>query len=205
MADRDRLRFTVLSQYRVYDRELGRLVVPCAWCGEPIDADLALHEWLVKRSAVPRDKQHLIMVPENIAPLHNRKCHIPHGQTREMALRCLYQAARSVGADRVGAWYVALWQEHGLSVPRGLLLPQKRVPVSLALQYYRKGAALLGITSDPGWDTDTAVGAAIARWHGKSVESHSSDSIPLERRVAAISTGYWVTYLEGVIGLLPTP
>jgi hypothetical protein len=78
------------------------------------------HEYLVKRSAVPLDKQHLITVPENVVPVHHA-CHMRWGQTVVFAVRCLEHAISRLGAERTGRWYVSLWETHGLSVPRGLV------------------------------------------------------------------------------------
>jgi len=120
--DRNTLRVQVWRAHLRWVPGQG-LTVLCPWCQQPIRSDYALHEYLVKRSAVPVAKQHLIMVPENCIPWHNEPCHLRYGQTKEGAWRSLQAATRELTARAVGQWYVSLWKQHGLSVPRGTLPP----------------------------------------------------------------------------------
>lgn len=154
----------------------------------------------MKRSAVPVDKQYLIMVPTNCVPVHpNDEC---HNQSKEMAHRCLsHIVPRIYRAHQVGAWYVALWQEHGLSVPKGMLLPQKDIPMSTAYRLFKHGAAVLGMTDwEPHGGQDVAA-LAILKWRGKKIKKPKSwGKYGLGSLLEAIDTGYWLDYLEGVLG-----
>ena len=116
--DRSVVRQRVFAYYNRWDAALGRVAVRCPWCGLEIVSGFHTHEGLVKRSAVPTDKQHLIFVPENVVPAHPR-CHADHGQTVAMTARCLDYYASRGDIAATGRWYVSLWREHGLSVPRG--------------------------------------------------------------------------------------
>ena len=112
------LRHKVWVAHSHWPSEHRRKVVLCPWCEKVIQGGFDAHEYLVKRSVVPRAKQDLIFVPENVIPLHH-ECHMAHGQTRTMKVRCLRQAMRHIGAERIARWYLSLWQEHGVPVPRG--------------------------------------------------------------------------------------
>jgi hypothetical protein len=127
-----------------------------------------LHDYLVKRSAVPKDKQDLVMVPENVVPVHHH-CHMEAGQGKEMTKRCLYTAAMALGANDVGHWYVELWEEHGLSVRKGLLVPPKYVALSTAIRYFKAGCALKDIQLEQQPENDKVIGMAIQRWRGHLV------------------------------------
>jgi hypothetical protein len=118
MAGRGRLKLQVLRAYREWDPSIGRTVLRCAWCGEELSSGFDAHEYVVKRSAVPVDKQHLITVPENVVPVHHA-CHMRSGQTAAFTARCFEYAMSRLGAEPIGRWYVSLWQTHLLSVPRG--------------------------------------------------------------------------------------
>jgi hypothetical protein len=117
--DRQQLRaITADNQLRTNHR--GRHALQCPWCLEPVNEYGDLHEALVKRSAVPPDQQHLIMVHYNTVILHHG-CHMGAGQTQEMKRRCLWALCKSRSAKAVGEWYVSLWRDHELSVRKGNL------------------------------------------------------------------------------------
>ena len=97
MEERDELKARVWRMYLTYVEGQGQVVL-CPWCSKPIKGDYALHEYLVKRSAVPKEKQHLIMVPENCIPWHNQSCHIPHGHSKKAAQVSLRAAAKRLTA-----------------------------------------------------------------------------------------------------------
>ena len=71
--DRTKLKIRLL-----YERKL------CDWCGGLITDSCDMHEWLIKRSAVPKRKQNKIFDPRNCALLHHSPCHMMHGQTKAM-------------------------------------------------------------------------------------------------------------------------
>jgi len=162
---------------------------------------------MVKRSAVPKDKQHLIMVPVNMIPLHNQDCHIPHGQTKAMAQACLrHLVPRIFSARQVGEWYISLWQEHGLSVPTGWLVPPKALPMQMALRRFKLGAETLNIPHDeidwtiPG--SSDARALVVFKWQGyknKPKPPEKWGDYSLGRLLEAIDTGYWLDYLYGLI------
>tara|TARA_B100001123_G_C14964981_1_gene889266 strand:+ start:282 stop:653 length:372 start_codon:yes stop_codon:yes gene_type:complete len=56
----------------------------CDWCDGLITDNCDMHEWLIKRSAVPKRKQNKIFDPRNCALLHHSPCHMMHGQTTAM-------------------------------------------------------------------------------------------------------------------------
>jgi hypothetical protein len=184
----DPLRLTLRATYR-----------SCAWCREQY-VEFHQHEALVKRSAVPLDKQYLIFKVENTVPLHP-ECHIRYGQTKEMTRRCLALIGSTIGYPRVGRWYTALWQEHGLSVPKGLLVPPGMVKAHDIIRYcnislpeegwhvldkgdYRVWVATRWQGRRPKWSS----GVILSEWNGVS-----QDNV-----MDAIETGYWKEYLEGV-------
>lgn len=53
----------------------------CDWCNKWLFGLGDLHEWLVKRNALPKDKR--IFDERNCALLHHN-CHMEHGQTTAM-------------------------------------------------------------------------------------------------------------------------
>jgi hypothetical protein len=158
-----------------------------------------LHEYLVKRSAVIPDKQTLIMVPENLAPLHPA-CHMSHGQALWMAMSCLHHMGRVQGLRKIGEWYVALWQKHGLTVPRGILVPQKQVTVAQARNHFERGRRYHpdGIPDDV---DELQVGYAAQTWRNKRPDIPENGQQALRVRLEqAMDDGYWLDYLEGVLG-----
>ena len=204
MTRRQELRQRIYTLYSTYDEQARKMVTRCPWCQEPIEEGFDLHEYLVKRSAVPLDKQDLIMVPENLVPVHH-DCHMKAGQSVEMTRACLYAACRICGASDVGRWYASLWQEHGLSVRKGLLVPVKRTSIGSALNYFGLGCDLWGFKIEPQADTDEVIGMAITRWRGHDVDSPDKyQGIPFAALVRALVDGYWLSYLLGVAGLPQT-
>ena len=98
----------------------------CPLCSRPIsrrwrDYAWDAHEYLVKRHSVPKAKQHLIFVPENVVPLHH-SCHVQRGQTAIARERCLDYAIAVLGASTLGAERIAVWYRRiqpGISLPCG--------------------------------------------------------------------------------------
>jgi hypothetical protein len=218
--DRQTLKHKVLMAHRRWSPEHKRMIVPCAWCGEDAK-DFDAHEYLVKRSGVNPKYHDLIMVPENVAPLHH-VCHMKHGQTKEMALRCLHYTARSLGADKIGRWYVSLWQDHGLNVKKGWLLQPHEVPMRQAREMFDKGYALLGPCRVRQGHGD----GSITDWSSDSIDMRDcafAQFVPPSKRkahhkelafsaaekrikgnqglVSYARAGYWLDYLEGVLNL----
>jgi hypothetical protein len=210
--DRQTLKQKLLIAHRRWSPEHKRMIVPCPWCGEEITGLFDAHEYLIKRSSVNIKYHDLIMVPENVVPLHHQPCHMAHGQTKEMALRCLHYTARSLGAGRIGRWYVSLWQEHGLSVKKGWLLQPHEVPMYQAREMFDKGYALLGDGSITDWSSDGVdvrdcafaqfVPARLRKAHHKELEGCACATFPISSQllVSYAQAGYWLEYLEGVIG-----
>ena len=119
-----------------------------------------------------------------------------------MTRRCLaHIVPRIYRADQVGEWYVSLWQEHGLSLPRGMLLPRSDVPMTLARRLFTHGAAVLGMADwEPHGGPDVAALAAL-KWRGKKIKKPKSwGKYGLGSLLEAVDTGYWLDYLEGVLG-----
>jgi hypothetical protein len=201
VSTRQTLRRRAFNVYATYDQGARRMVTRCPWCREPIEDGFDLHEYLVKRSAVPKDKQDLVMVPQNVVPVHHH-CHMEAGQGKEMTRRCLYAAAMALGANDVGHWYVQLWEEHGLSVRKGFLVPPKSVALSTAIRYFKAGCALQGIQLEQQPENDKVIGMAIQRWRGHLVANPKRyQDVPFAALVRAVDDGYWFSYLKGVAGL----
>ena len=53
----------------------------CDWCDRPLQGDADMHEWLIKRHLLPRDKR--IFDERNCALLHHT-CHMAHGKSKQM-------------------------------------------------------------------------------------------------------------------------
>lgn len=220
MEERRKLRMATYRRYSKWDGK--KFWYPCPWCGEPVEKDsFDLHEAIVKRSAVPKDRQHLIFVPENVICLHHSPCHMEHGNTKEMKRRCLPVMIRAIGAPRIGEWYVSLWKEHGLSVPRGILLGKREIPVYRCLELMRTGARLSDILDDVAHaiamlsDGDWEIKAKGKSWDFRALASLSwmgsrrrgwrkppeeYAGVPLGILKDCLDTGYWSTYLAGVSG-----
>jgi hypothetical protein len=157
------------------------------------------------------------MVPENVAPVHHYckqdtgESHIKNVQTKEMTVRCLHYVARSLGADRIGRWYVSLWQDHGLSVKKGWLLQPHEVPMHQARGMFDKGYALLGDGSITDWSSDWIdvrdcafaqfVPAKKRKMHHKELAKSFAAKLSTKSNRVLVSyaqAGFWIDYLEGV-------
>ena len=201
-TSRTELKRVVLREHSTWDTKLRRAVVRCPWCGEEIKGGFDLHEYLVKRSAIPKDKQDLIMVLENVAPVHHR-CHMRHGQTREMTARCYDAVAHTVSPSRIGEWYVSLWRDHGLSLPRGVLYPPSAHSLASAVRMIDVGLRFRGIDRPGCWMTEGGIdvrGPVIQRW--KTGKGRTPDGIEIgaETVANALNEGYWLTYLDPIVG-----
>jgi hypothetical protein len=210
-VDWDVLRGEVYRVHTRYDEEKRASGVRCAWCGE-ITHTADLHEALVKRSRVPKNKQHLIFVKENVVPVCHDE-HLEHGQTKEMTKRALDILCKRVGARYVGQWYISLWEEHGLSVPKGLLMPRKMVTGPTMLMFASKGAELDGaVLPYDGWmvksntrkPVDWRVWVGTKRfmnynpkWARGRIPSEKN-GIAIDTMVRFIEDGYYYDYLAGI-------
>ena len=58
----------------------------CDWCGHWLNNEGDMHEWLLKRSAVPKSKKRKIFDERNCSLLHH-SCHMEFGQTTAMKER----------------------------------------------------------------------------------------------------------------------
>jgi len=117
-----------------------------------------------------------------------------------MTRRCLAFIGNRLGYQRVGKWYTSLWQEHGLSVPKGLLIPLKLVKAYDVIRYceslpegdwqvpkkgdYRVWVATKWQGRRPKWST----GTIPSEWNGVSQQKVRE----------TIESGYWKEYLEGM-------
>ena len=203
--DRAELKVAVYLRHRTYVAGLG-MVAFCPWCKQVIVDEYDLHEYLVKRSAVPRDKQNLIMVSENCVPWHHA-CHMEYGQTKGAACKSLWAAARAISPHAIGKWYVSLWKEHDLEIPKGMLFPPELVSPSSGLHFFNKGCDFLHIPRDganwtisPGGDIR---GLAILEWQGRKLPVRKPPvkwgNYNFSALVDAVDAGYWLDYLEGVL------
>ncbi len=173
----------------------------CAWCRREYNG-FHVHEALVKRSAVTKKKQSLLFTVNNCVPLHP-DCHLTHGQTTEMARRCLAYMGETISYSRIGKWYSELWKTHGLSIPTGLLKPLRTLKGHEIIAYCK------GLPEE-GWGVqrdNTIVDYRVwvgSRWQGTRPK-WSRGKIPLECNgytreyvQATIENGYWKEYLEGI-------
>lgn len=114
--DKGELRAGLYNLHKVYKPGVG-YVTPCPVCGRPVNYHKAeVHEWLVKRNAVPVEMQDLIFVPENCVLIH---CEC-HDNSREVTAACKEFVTRRVSPYKIRLWYKNLIYGHGLSLPRGI-------------------------------------------------------------------------------------
>lgn len=176
-----------------------------------------LHEALVHRGAVQREMQPLIFVKENVILVHHQ-CHIDYGQTKTMLRACLYEICQAVGARYVGRWYRSLWQDHGLNLRRGILLPKKGIPMYICMGYLERGAEL-GRRQLPQGEDEWLIGRGtrhardfralcVKRWQGKTIKKidrppSSWAGYSVEVMLRLIRDGYWFDYLSYTFGFDP--
>ena len=225
MAERQRQRVAAYRRYAACDSSTREYRCLCPWCGGEIDRDsFDLHEVIVRRSNVPRDEQGLIFVPENMIPVHPL-CHTEYGNTQRMKLRCLLPMIRVLGASKIGCWYVSLWQEHGLSVPKGMLLDRKAIPARWCIDMMWVGARVHGELNGVASavvsmaDEDWLIRAGEATWdfrmlvawkwqgYNKKSKKRNMRRPPEEYAGVRQATlayfldeGYWIQYLVGACG-----
>ena len=85
-----------------------RLII-CPWCGGAIKRpnDCVMHEWLIRRSALPVKRQYLIMHEYNCILAHHQ-CHADHETRREFKLRCAKAQFARYGRGTIVAWVASL-------------------------------------------------------------------------------------------------
>lgn len=171
-----------------------------------------MHEVFVKRSEVAPKHQELIMCIENCIPVEPQ-AHIAMGNTREALEKCGLALIRAIGAFQIGPWYTSLWQEHGLSIDTGLLIPPQALKVWQLIELMEQGARLDGIElPSTGWDQKgkkgiTDVRAQVAlRFQDKRRKWR--DTLPKEHNGYTtlelkdwLSEGYWTDYLFRTMGI----
>ncbi len=213
MADRTKLK---LDAYRAHTHWSNRRA-KCPWCKGSIEHNqFELHEALVKRGEVPKDRQNeLIFVLENTIPLHSH-CHQDHGHSAEMKARALFALSNRLTAERVAKWYIGLWQEHGLSVPKGILIPKRKVPpydysrlanIGAAIESFELSAADWEVEIDGRkWDWRVCIGKrwAGAKGHSKIKPLKVFNGVRDTNMLSLINSGYWFSYLCGCIGFEPS-
>ena len=90
--------------------------VPCIWCGKPVHyGEAQIHEFLVRRAQVPRNKQGHIFVVENCGLLHPQ-CHMEHDTDPVLKMKFLWAIRGKVTAQRILTWY-------GQLIAKGIMLP----------------------------------------------------------------------------------
>ena len=170
----------------------------CPWCEKPVGSGAELHEWLVKRNQVPRNRQDLIMVKQNCILAH-RACHQDHGQNVEFKIRSLDTACRALKAITIGPWY----RDLTLALPglkKGWLLPTKALPGHQIIRHL-KAALDLHIPDHediiPHIDSD-GMAEAIRAFKGRRARGEGIPGMNHDALVHAMIEGYWYDYLKGV-------
>lgn len=87
----------------MYGTQTGyRRMVECPICNETLgQTAIDIHEYIVKRNAVPKDKQDLIFVPQNCVLIH-REC---HENSKEVDKKCLDFVLEKISAAEIAQWY----------------------------------------------------------------------------------------------------
>lgn len=208
--DRLALKNEVYRAHIRWDNESASSIVACPWCKKTISTreGADLHEALIKRGEVPREKQDLIFNKHNCVLLH-RACHTQWGSSGAMVRRCLRAICEAVTARRVGEWYVSLYTEHKLHLRKGLLIPKKSMKVAQAMAYIPVGEELVGeILPESGWTIDPHTqhqrdfrALCIKSWQGKTYQKIQRppgewNGVTREAIINIIDEGYWYSYLS---------
>lgn len=90
----------------------------CPWCAEAIKRvdDCVMHEWLIRRAALPVKLQHLIMHEYNCVLAHYQ-CHADHETTEEFKLRCAKAQFARYGRDKIKTWVASLMLRQVIAMP----------------------------------------------------------------------------------------
>lgn len=210
--DRQSLRQKVYRLHARYDTEQRNNVATCPLSGTALVDAWDLHEVFVRRSSVPPKHQDLIMVLENCIPLEH-EAHIRIGNSKEALRKCALRMFDRLSATRIKDWYIDLWQEHDLSVDRGLLLPPKEWKVRNLVPLIDLGAAIHNRDMpETGWEVRGDKGtydirAQVAlRYQGKRRRwkeriSEHRNGVDTRELYTWLDEGYAAKYMFGVLGL----
>ena len=92
-----RLSVTITNRNTLKEK-LIEIRFDCDWCDRPLVGEGDMHEWLIKRSALPKNKR--IFDERNCAILHH-SCHMAHGQTRAMQDKLAPIFVQRYGKDKM--------------------------------------------------------------------------------------------------------
>lgn len=183
----------------------------CPVCLEQANDTDDLHHALVKRSALPKTKHDLIRVRENLLFCHH-SCHMQHGQARATTVNSLALLCQAWGCARIGEWYKSLWDEHGLPLAKGMLVPKRALPSWRTLEYFNAGLEFCGEdmarADDPCWmvkGKSFPAMVGIYWWQGSKIRGYrppdSWAGVHRQRVEGLMDEGYWLEYLQGVFGV----
>lgn len=90
----------------------------CDYCGLIIKHpdDCVMHEWLIRRAALPVKLQHKIMTEFNCCLLHV-DCHEQHETTARCKMRCARAQYKRYGRDKIAAWVKSLELRQTVWIP----------------------------------------------------------------------------------------
>lgn len=201
-----------LKRYIRAIHTIGQGKVMCPIC-EQSTVEFDMHEWMVPRSSMPVDKQDLIFTKENCVPV----CHECHMDKAGDHVRFLAYLSGPVGLAAIGKWLTGLLEEH-YSLPRGVLIEQKLLPMVTAMKMMSSGAELNGERlPEQGWQLAGRKPGSyrdyrawiITRWKGQ-YPRWAAGRVPAEHNgytqqklTGFLNNGYWLDYLAGVIGCKP--
>lgn len=161
---------------------------------------------------VAKKHQELIMVVENCVPVQH-EAHIREGNTNTARNKCALAIFDRIGAARVGQWYTSLWQEEGLSVNRGILVPPRDMRIRQLIPLMNLGAKIHGRElPEEGWERDGHKGKYDVRaqivlsfqgrrrkWKEALPKSHNGYTI--RDLISYLDDGYWANYMCHTLGI----
>jgi hypothetical protein len=212
--DRQSLRRSIYRAHARYDLARRESVCTCPLTNTPlVGSEWDLHEVFVRRSGLATQHHNLIMVKENCIPVQH-KAHIERGNTTRSLAQCTRRMLQVVTANKIGRWYRDLWQKHGLSVDRGLLVPQASMKVRQLVPLISVGALVSEghVLPETGWNVEGDKGvydirAQVAlrsqskrrKWKERLPDEHNGYTVQQLR--IWLNEGYWTQYMLGVLGL----
>jgi len=99
-----RLSVTITNRNTLKEK-LIEIRFDCDWCDRPLVGEGDMHEWLIKRSVLRRDKR--IFDERNCSLLHHA-CHMAHGQTRAMTDKLAPIFVQRYGKEQMLEFIMAL-------------------------------------------------------------------------------------------------
>jgi len=78
----------------------------CDYCGETGATDM--HEWLIKRSAVPKGAKQLRIFDERNCALLHHECHMLEGQTKDMKDKLAQVFIKRYGVEQLQSFVASL-------------------------------------------------------------------------------------------------